>query len=206
MTMFKKIALPMAVLFVGCGLVSCDEKESSGSECLGEDDSLCGVTNDPEDLRPAEQGIIDLLSTPFEGVVADDEQNPQMDPCRYTGESFVLTFHSFSDLDCGDDDCADALVATMLFSATLEVGGDVYEFSDFEVTIRNVDNWETSLSSFGTSSNPEETKIPSLFNENDSGVFHADTIFNEFNRFRFSFSEPGEGLSIENVEMCYLTI
>ncbi len=198
--MFKKIALPMAVLFVGCGLVSCDEKESSGSECLGEDDSLCGVTNDPEDLRPAEQGIIDLLSTPFEGVVADDEQNPQMDPCRYTGESFVLTFHSFSDLDCGDDDCADALVATMLFSATLEVGGDVYEFSDFEVTIRNVDNWETTFYQRGTSSSPEEVCTPVLHYQNDSESLYPDLVFDEF---RLLFKAPDTG---DTAEFCHLTI
>jgi hypothetical protein len=205
MTMFKQIVVPMVFLFIGCGLVSCDEEESSGSECLGEDDSLCGVTNDPEDLRPAEQGIINLLSTPFEGVVADDEQNPQMDPCRYTGESFVLTFHSFSDLDCGDDDCADALVATMLFSATLEVGGDVYEFSDFEVTIRNVSEWETNISNHGTSSDSAETKIPYLFYENDSETLHENTVFSEF---KFSFGEPTDDHLYlgEDVEVCYLTI
>ncbi len=164
------------------------------------DDSLCGVTNDPEDLRPAEQGIIDLLSTPFEGVVADDEQNPQMDPCRYSGESFVLTFHSFSDLDCGDDDCADALVATMFFSATLEVGGDVYEFSDFEVTIPGVDNWQIVFRQWGTSSDPGETNEPVLYYENDSETLHADTVFDEF---LLIFKSPDTD---DTVEFCYLPI
>ena len=187
-------------------LGACDTQQDADSDgnCLG-GDSLCGSTNESEDLRPAKQDVIDALSISFEGSI----ENANSASCKYTDETFVMEFHSFSELTCGNEDCADALVGEMTFGATLEIGEAVFEFEPMTIYVTDVDIWSLDLKVSGTSSD-SETAEPILMFWNDSNILGPDLPIVQF-LFAFSSSDA-EADTAETTdksgfsEACYLNV
>ena len=174
-------------IFVRCILITClttflfvsCNSESDDAPCLGDLCAGTSVDGKPDDLRGSLQLIKDWLPGNWTGTAYNGDSYDlafSYDPvCPYAGETFSVSFDSFSELDCGNDSCDSAQSGTFTFLTHVQIGAAIFTLNG-SARVVEPETWSIYLGEATPQSGEVGTADMQPFNTDDSYYSPSDEV------------------------------